>query len=213
MTHRAARTFIGLVVLLALPFLALGAWGQPQTQPGSRPKGTRHQRLGGTIASVSGTTFVLTARGGRTVTVQTTSTTRIVGRQRAALTDLHAGDTVRIMATSAGQGTYTARAIQDLAGDATTPAQGRGGLWESGAGMIMIGGTIVRSPAGGSLRVATPVGQTVTVSIPASVRISRLISMSVSSLSAGMRVAVLGTPNADGSVNATTVFVAGNASK
>jgi hypothetical protein len=212
-THRTARMLIGLVLFLTLPFLAANAWGQPQTQPGTQPQRPMHQRLGGTIASVSGTSFVLTARGGRTVTVQTTPTTRIISRQPAALTDLHAGDTVRVVATGTGNGAYTARAVQDVTGGTSMSPRNGGGLWESGSGTVMIGGTLAGTPTGGTMTVATPVGRSITVTVPTSARISRLTSMPVSSLAPGMRVGVQGTPNADGSVTATAVFVVGRAAK
>jgi hypothetical protein len=50
----------------------------------------------GTLVTINGSNMVLTQDGGAQVTVTTTPQTRVVGEQRAALTDLKAGDRLAV---------------------------------------------------------------------------------------------------------------------
>jgi hypothetical protein len=216
LTHISRHVLAGFALLIALPFVVTGAWAQsqpqpqprPQTQPGDRPHG-----LFGSVASVSDGSFALTDRGGRSVTVHTTGSTRILSRQQATLADIHTGDTVRVVATKAQDGTLTARSVQDVPSGPQTAAQGRGGVWQSRSGTMMIGGNVTGISGSGTLTVTSPNGQKTPVTVPSTARVSRLVSMPVSNLTVGTRVLVRGTPNADGSVTALVVFVAGTATK
>lgn len=203
-TIRQALVSFALLAALSLSVAAVWAQPQPQTPPGNRPG-----RVGGSIASVSDTAFVLTARDGRSVTVRTTASTRFVGPQPATPADIHAGDRVRVIATKAADGTLTARAVQDVPSELQPTAQNRGGVLQGGDDMVMVAGTVAGSPTAGTLTIATPNGQNTSVVIPSTARVSRVASVSRSSLTAGARVMVQGTPNADGSVTASVVFVMG----
>jgi Domain of unknown function (DUF5666) len=207
MTRQVLVSF-ALIAVLSLSLAAAWAQSQPQpSQPQSTP-GSRANGLGGTIASVSDGAFVLTTRDGRSVTVRTTASTRIVSPQPATLADIHPGDRVRILATKTADGSLTARAVQDLPSSLQTTTQYRGGAWQ-GRDAVMIAGTVTGNPTAGALVIASSNGQSTSVAIPSTARVSRLVSMPVGTLAAGARAMVQGTPNADGSVTASVVFLAG----
>jgi hypothetical protein len=209
---RTIRQLVSSFALIATLPLSMGAaWAQqpqPQTPPTNRP-----YHLGGSIASVSDGTFVLTARDGRSVTVRTTASTRIVGRQPATLADIRAGDSVRVFATKAADGTLTARAVQDVPSGLQTSTAPRGAVQQSRGDAVMVAGTVAGSPTAGSLTITSPNNQNSSVAVPATARVSRLVAVPISGLTAGARVMVQGTSNADGSVTASVVFVAGTAGK
>jgi Domain of unknown function (DUF5666) len=214
--HPVRRILTGFVLLFAVPSVVTGAWAQSQPQPQPLPQvqpGPRPHRLFGSIASVSGGSFALTDRGGHSVTVHTTASTRILSREQATLADIHPGDTVRIVATKASDGTLTARSVQDVTSGPQTGAQDRGGIWQSRSGMMMIGGSVTGLSGSGTLTVTSPNGQKTPVMVPSTARLSRLAPMPVSNLKVGTRVLVRGMSNPDGSVTASAVFVAGTASK
>ena len=204
---RATRNILACSTLIAaLSIATAAAWAQQQPQS---PSSNRPRPLAGAIASVSDNAFVVTTRDGRSVTVRTTGSTRIVGRQPATLADIHAGDRVRILATKAADGRLTAQSVQDVPAALLTAAQTRGDVWRTRGDTVMLGGTVTGNPAAGALAVSAPDGQTASVAVPSTARLSRMVSVPRATLAAGARVLVQGTPNADGSVTASTVFVAG----
>lgn len=206
MIRRTRNVLASFALFAVLPLAAAAAWAQPQPQspPGNRPK-----PLAGSIASVSDNAFVLTTRDGRSVTVRTTDSTRIIGRQPATLADIHAGDRVRILATKAADGHLTAKAVQDVPPALLTTGQNPGAVWRTRGDTVMLGGTVTGNPTASTLAIDSPNGQSTSVAIPSTARLSRMVSMPRSTLAAGARVIVQGTPNADGSVTASTVFVPG----
>ena len=206
MTRRTQQVLVSFALLAALSLAAAAAWAQPQPQA---PPGNRPRPLAGAIASVSDNAFVLTTRDGRSVTVRTTDSTRIVGRQTATLADIHAGDRIRIVATKAADGRLTAQVVQDIPAALLTTMPNPGSVWRTRGDMVMLGGTVMANPAAGALAIETPNGQSTSVTIPSTARLSRMASVPRSALAAGARVLVAGTPNADGSVTASTVFVPG----
>ena len=206
MIRTTRQGLVSFTLLAGLSLVAAAAWAQPQPQS---PPGNRPRPLAGAIASVSDNAFVLTTRDGRSVTVRTTASTRIVGRQPATLADIHAGDRVRILATKAADGRLTAQAVQDVPAALLTTAQKPGGVWRTRGDTVMLGGTVTGNPTAGTLAIDSPNGQSTSVAIPSTARLSRMVPVPRSTLAAGARVVVQGTPNADGSVSASTVFVAG----
>lgn len=210
MTRQVLVSF-GLTAALALSTAA--AWAQ--TQPQQSPQGDRPRPLAGSIASLSSNGFVLTTRDGRSVTVRTTSATRVLGRQPATFADIHSGDRVRILATKGANGALTAQAVQDIpAGlQLAGPAQMRAGVRQGQNDRVMIAGVVTGNPTAGTLTVDTSTGQNTSVAVPANAQLSRMATVPASNLAAGARVMVQGTPNADGTVTASTVFVAGQHSK
>jgi hypothetical protein len=204
-THKIGRALTGLALIVTLPLVAAAAWGQEQDRP-ARPHG---RPLAGAIVSVSENSFVLTGRGGQSVTVQITPDTRIIGRRQAALADIQTGDAVRIVARKAADGSLTARIVQDVGSGSQAPVHRGGGVWETRSGTVVIGGSVTGSSTGGVLTVASPDGKTTPVTVPNTARISRLVTIEAGSLTPGTHVFVRGATNADGSVTASVVFVAG----
>ena len=207
MIRTTRQVLISFALFAALSLAAAAAWAQPQPQS---PPGNRPRPLAGSIASVSDNAFVLTTRDGRSVTVRTTDSTRIVGRQPATLADIHAGDRVRILATKAADGRLTAQAVQDVPSALlSTTAQNPGGALRTRGDTVMLGGTVMGNPTSGTLAINSPNGQSTSVAVPSTARLSRMVLVPRSTLAAGARVIVRGTPNPDGSVTASTVFVPG----
>lgn len=209
MTRTRRPILISLALTAALMLSMAAAWAQPQPPQPQAPAGNRPRPLVGSIASVSAGGFVLTTRDGRAVTVRTTASTRILGRQPAALTDIHTGDRVRILATKSADGSLTARAVQDIPSALQIPTRDRGGVRQGRGDTVMIAGTVTGIPTAGTVTVGASGGQSTSVSVPSTARVSRLVSVPISTLAAGARVMVQGTPNADGSVTASLVFAPG----
>jgi hypothetical protein len=211
--------FIALVMVLAagVAFATVRIHASAQTQPPSQT-GQQHRgnRVFGTIQSVSGDSFVVTGRDGKAYTVKATAATKVLTASAARLSDVKAGDMVRIVATKADDGSLTALAVQDVpaglgwgAGPGARGGAPRGGAYgNSGAnaGRVFVAGSVV-SLNGSTLSVASRNGTSTTVAVPASARISRMRTLPWTSLAAGARVSALGTLDADGSLAATTVMV------
>jgi hypothetical protein len=183
---------------------------QQPPQTGQRPHGNR---VFGTIQSVSAGSLVVAGRDGKTYTVKTTATTKVVTQSRARLTDIRAGDRVRVLATKAQDGSLTAVAVQDIpAGLALAgggrPGGPRGGAAGNGANpdRVVVAGSVV-SLNGSTLSVAARDGTAMSVAVPASARISRMTAAPWTSLAAGARVAATGTLNPDGTLAASTIMV------
>jgi len=235
------RWMIGIALVSLVGLVGAQAWGQapPPSQPqgpGQRPQG-RPQGAGqrpafrgharpviGTIASVSGSSFVVTTWANRPVTVQTTSTTRVLTQQQGTVADLQSGDLVRIMATKAANNGVVAVRLSDTpaalamarggrpGGGPGGPQAGapRSGLWGGRGTMVMIDGPLAGTPSGGAVMVALPAGPPLAVAVPSTTRISRTVSLPVSGLAVGTHVAVVGTPAAaGGGLTAVTIYVPG----
>lgn len=209
MTRSVQQILSALALIVTVPFLVGEAWGKTQTQP-QKPQ---FHRFTGAIASVSDGSFVLTQRGGQSVTVHMTPATRLFRRQQATLADIQAGDAVRIIATKAPDGTLTARAVQDMGPGSQAQARRGEEAGETRSGKVLVAGSVTGNPGRGVLTIASPDGQTTSVNVPETSRISRLVSAPASSLTSGTHVLVEGSSNADGSVTATVIVVAGTRTK
>jgi len=223
------RWMAGIALVAVGGLAGAQAWGQaptpsqpqrPAQGPGQRPAFRGHARpVIGTIASVSGSSFVVTTWANRPITVQTTATTRVISQQQGALTDLQSGDLVRIMATKAANNSVVAVRLSDTpaaiaaarsGGTGRVPGGPRGGLWGGRGTMVMIAGPLAAAPSGGAVTVALPAGPPLAVAVPSTAHISRTVSLPVSGLAVGTHVAVLGTPAAaGGGLTAVTIFVPG----
>jgi Domain of unknown function (DUF5666) len=203
---------IAVALILVLVFTGLAVYAQ--TPPGSGPGGGQGRRffgrpLLGTVTSVSSDSLVLTTWTGRSVTLRTTPTTRAISRQQAGPADLAAGDFVRVIATTAANGSLNARTINDIPASfampaAPAPAGGtppvngqrgagrarmRTGLMSGPQGTVMLAGRVA-GVANGAITVAMPAGAPISVSVPATARITRLVSPPLASLAPGTHVMV-----------------------
>jgi uncharacterized protein DUF5666 len=200
---------IALIAVLAagVTFATVRIHASAQTQPPSQ--GTqqhRGNRVSGTIQSVSAGSFVVTGRDGKAYTVKTTAATKVLTQSAARLSDVKAGDMVRVMATKAQDGSLTAVAVQAVPASLGYSAPGRGGVRDSNSGRVFVSGSVA-SVSGTSLSVASTGGAATTVAVPASAKISRMTTAPRASLVAGARVSASGTLNADGSLSATSIMV------
>lgn len=207
---------IALAAILAAgaAFTTVRMHASAQTPPAQTGQ-HRGNRVFGTIQSVSADSFVIAARDGKTYTVKTTPATKVLTASAARLSDIKAGDVVRIAATKADDGSLTARAVQAIpAGLGVGAGPGaRGGAPRPGAqsnpgsaDRVFVAGSVV-SVNGSTLSVASRNGAATTVAVPASARISRMRALSWTSLAAGAHVAAMGTLNEDGSLSASTIMV------
>jgi hypothetical protein len=226
--------WVSALALAALGGL-IGAQAWAQTPPPSQPQApsqrpvqqTPNQRpvkrgnvrpVVGTISFVSGNSFVVTTWSNRTVTVETTASTRVLTQQQGALSDLRSGDFVRITATKSANNALVADRLSDTpaaivaqsAANGRDRSDSRTGLWSGRGSTVNVSGTLTAAPSNGGVTVALPAGQPLTVSVPSTARISRTVSLPVSGLTVGIHVAVSGTPAASGSgLTATMIYVPG----
>ena len=148
----------------------------------------------------------MTGRDGKPVTVKVTSDTKIFERAASHLTDVMTGDRVQILAQKAEDGSLTAVAVLD---SPAVLARGgaRSGTRVLRSGKVFVNGSVV-SVSGASLAVAAGSDAATNVAVPPTARLQRLTVLSATSLSAGMRVAVRGATNPDGTVTASVITVA-----
>jgi uncharacterized protein DUF5666 len=207
-TVRQYPMIIALIAVLAagVTFATVRMHASAQTQPPAQTEQQHGNRVFGTIQSVSAGSFVVTGRDGKAYTVKTTAATRVLTPSNAGLRDIKAGDTVRIMAQKADDGSFTAVAVQAVPAGLGYAAPGRGGVRETSSGRVFVSGAVA-GVTGTSLSVAASNGSATTVAVPASAKISRLISVPVTSLATGAHVAAMGTLNPDGSLSASTIMV------
>jgi len=192
---------VGLIATLPLVLPLASAQSPPQPRPGHR------YHLAGDIVSASAGTFVVKGRGGRSVTIHTTRSTRIVSRRQATLAHIHAGSTVQIIADKAADGTLAARVVHDITFGPETPVQRRARASQNGPGPAVITGSVAGRPTTRTLIVTTPNGERVSVAVPPTARITRWVSMAPSSLTVGTPVMVQAVSNADESLTASVVVL------
>jgi uncharacterized protein DUF5666 len=200
---------IALIAVLAagVTFATVRIHASAQTQPPSQTTPQhRGNRVFGTIQSVSAGSFVVTGRDGKAYTVKTTAATKVYTQSAARLSDVKAGDMVRVMATKAQDGSLTATAVQAVPAALSYAAAGRGGVRDANSGRVFVSGSVA-SVGGMSLSVASTGGAATTVAVPASAKISRMTTVPLTSLVTGARVAANGTFNADGTLSASTIMV------
>ncbi len=70
----------------------------------------------GTVAAINGNTMTVTATDGTSIAVTTSSTTTVTTVQPASISDLKAGETLRVVGRTTSNGSVTANAIQEGAG-------------------------------------------------------------------------------------------------
>jgi hypothetical protein len=91
-----------------------GGFGQGGTGPGGA--GAAAGFTAGTIVSVNGTSIVVKKQDGSQVTVSTTGATTVTKTQKAAVTDLKAGETVTVRGQADASGNVAATSISQGSG-------------------------------------------------------------------------------------------------
>jgi Domain of unknown function (DUF5666) len=166
-------------------------------------------RVRGTIASVSADTIVVTGQDGKPVTVKTNPGTRIIGQTPGRFEDIKNGDLVRVVANKAQDGSLTAFAVRDVPSGLQIGTRGRGGQKELPSGKVLVSGSVV-SIRGNMLSVTSTDAVVTTVTVPQGAQIQRVTQVPLGSLAPGVRVALQGTDNPDGTVTAVFIMVGGN---
>lgn len=165
--------------------------GQPHDADGSHP-GHRHG-VGGSIASIDGTTLTVTARSGGTVTVTTSADTTVTKSTSGAVSDVHVGDNVVVMGQATGTN-VTARGIADFRA-AQPPARPKDdpdpnrpppdqGHFEPVNGQV--------SAVDGATVTVKAADQTYTITTSADTHVSLVETLAVSDLKVGDTVHVMG---------------------
>lgn len=169
-------------------------------------------RVRGTIASLSADTIVVTGQDGKPITVKTNSATRIVTQTPGRLADIKNGDTVKVVANKAQDGSLTALTVQDVPSGLQVGAEARGGQRQLRSGKVLVNGRVV-SAQGNTLSIASTDAGVTTVTVPQGARVQRVTQLSLSRLAPGARVSLQGTDNPDGTVTARFISVEGTGSR
>ncbi len=152
--------------------------------------GVRAGRFGRglTVSRISGSTITATVRGSQTITITVTSSTKYTrAGATIALGDLRQGDQIAVQGTRSAQGTVTATAV-----DVILPR-------ESG---------VVTGVSGSNVTITSFDGSMHTVVLSPSTTYKRAgHSGSQSDVTANTSIDVVGTANADGSLNALLVNI------
>ena len=165
----------------------------------------------GTLKAVTGTSFTVDQRGGKTVTVHTSSSTTIRKTETGALADIKNGTVVTVRGTSSGQNAITAAQVDLVDRTATTlpappppPAPGSttGPVRPRLAGLAR--GTVGNVTTTG-FTVTEGNGTKVTVTTSATTKVVKTVSATLSQLTVGQPVAVGGDANTNGSIAASQV--------
>jgi Cu/Ag efflux protein CusF len=165
-------------------------------------------RVGGTIQSVDAAGFTVAARNGNTTVVKTTAATKIFTSRKATFEEIRQGDSVRVIAKQASDGSLSAIAVQSAPGNMQNQ---KGGRRSGRSGNIMISGIAGRPTGTGTGRtlMVTYPGGNATVNVPQDARIARVEALPAGGLKTGMHVFVNGNSNPDGSITASTIMVQG----
>ncbi len=204
---RRLMQFLGSILAGTLILAGTQASAQAPAAPDGHYGHAFARPLFGTVASVSGSSLVLTTWTGRSVTLETTAATRVLSRRQAGPADLQAGDLVRVIATKAADGALSVRTLSDVpaslaaapsaagtapgsAGPRGTMRRGMGGgLWNGPRGTVVIVGRLT-DVSNGAISIALPAGAPLSVAVPSDAHLSRVASLPLSSLTSGTHVIV-----------------------
>jgi hypothetical protein len=179
---------------------------RPPGGPGGAGRGTN-----GTLASVSGSTFIVANQDGTSTKVVTDSSTRITMSVAAAVGDVKQGDNVVVTGTSTGSNAIAAQriSVRDAAAPAPgAPTNGAGRGARPGGGTAPAGSFAagsVTSVSGGTLTVKDASGTAWTVTTSTSTTVTKAAPTTLSALVIGQPVQVMGAKANDGTVTATSV--------
>jgi hypothetical protein len=203
-SRRGARLAVGAVAVVTCGLLTGGVAYAHSGTDGSQGTGERTEHryrahgARGTVASIDGTTFVLTARDGSAVTVATIDTTTFSTAALATLADAPVGAFVVVHGKTAEDGTVSARVINVK----PTPATATGAHWRHG-----VAGTVASNdPATGVLTITTEEG-VVTANTTTDTKVTKTTALTLADLTVGAKVGVHGTFGDDGTLTATRVKV------
>jgi len=164
------------------------------------------KRVAGTIQSVAAGSLTVAGRSGSATVVKTTAATKIFAERTGTFGEIRQGDSVRLVAQQAADGTLTAVSVQSAPANTVASKAGRRSMRSGNVMVSGVAGLLAGTGTAQTLTVNYPNGAA-TASVPQNAKITRLHTVPVSDLKAGMRVFVSGTDNPDGSITATTIMV------
>jgi hypothetical protein len=207
--RRIPRLLVAVVAIAVCALLSGGvayahANGGTESGP-ARAADDGHRRghgARGTVASIDGSTFVLTKRDGTGVTVTTSDTTAFSLTVQGTIADAVVGSYVVAHGPADDAGTLTARwlAIKPAPADA-----GAGGKWQWRHGVA--GVVSAYDPATGLLTITGSDGTPVSVLTTADTKVLKTTAATIADLSVGATVGVHGTYADDGTLAADRVKI------
>lgn len=243
-TYQLLGRVVGSSILLVLlsvlvagcniPFLPTSITSSTtSTSATACPSPVPFQTTSGTIRSINGTTLLIAAANGSTVTATYTSTTRFTRQTKVTTTALQNGAFVFVAVTQNADNTYTATRISlsNAANAGSRPGGafggsgrrggnrsacgGRRGFLGANGGQDLAGGTgNTRGIAGtvsqlkGNTLTVTDVNQAdYTVTLNSTTQIIQTSQAAATSLQVGMKVNLVGLRNAQGVITARSVTI------
>lgn len=171
----------------------------------------------GTVQTVAGNKVTLTSRTGATVTVNLTAGTAVTRMVQGSISDITAGMNLTVMGTTQSDGSVAATRITATASGAgaVIGQYGGGGSGFGGGQGNGTGGGFARpttgtaqSVSGNTITLAARDGSTVKVTVDSQTIIEKSVQGSAADIAVGESVIVVGSPQSDGSIDATSVTIA-----
>jgi hypothetical protein len=158
----------------------------------------------GTLARISGTDLVLTTASGNTVTVTTSSTTKVTREVTGSVADITDGTQVIVRGTTSGRQLAAASVVIGSGAAPSLPSPPGGSLGDVLLRSGFANGTVTGAGSGG-FTVVEQDGTRVRVATSSSTAVSRLADVTLAQLKTGEFTAVVGTRASDGTLTASSV--------
>lgn len=208
---------------------AKSATSSPSPTPTTRARGRGANGVAGTVASVNGSTFIVNLRTGGSATVDASSATVVMKTVTTTLSALAPNTTVVVSGPMNADGTYTANAITitplggggGFGGFGGGGGGGFGGLGGGGgtfsprprasgglgAGRARAAAGTVTSVKGADVYLQTAAGASIEAITSPSTVVSETQTGSLSDVTIGTTVTVVGTQGSDGAYSATRIII------
>jgi len=163
-------------------------------------------RAEGTIASVGGSSVVITTGSGGHIQINASPDTHIISRRPAQLTDIGPGQFVAVTAKKETNGMLSAVSINIL--PSSLRGKIREGQWPMETGDIMTNAVITRDVArvSGHMLYLTYKDGTAMINVPMMATVHRMTLITIGDLKPGMHASAYGTQNAGGSIAASFII-------
>ena len=195
-----------------------------QAQPSTPSVGGLQQRQGtmGTLSSINGNTLTLTNTQGSQVTVNVSGTTTFQKTITGTIADLQQGDVLTVTGTPDASGNIVATSISVRAAGQVSPTRSPGatftprGTPRTGTGgtptfpnVGVGGGTLgtLNNINGNVLTLTSMQGNQVTVNVSNTTIIEKIVNGTVSDLQSGESLTIVGSPNANGNIIASSITI------
>lgn len=186
-----------LVLASAVMLVGAAAFGVAQAMTAS---------VDGTVASLTATVITLTTPDGSTKAAALSSSTLVLQRESATLSDITQGDAMGVTTHRAEDGSMVATAINIFSPELYKVVR-KGQFPMQQPGQIMTNAVVSAYMASGNGHSLTMSygGETYPITVPDSAEIHRLVTVSMDAVKKGMHVLVRGSQNPDGTLKAAVV--------